>query len=1061
MISGDQAVGQDVNANSGDYWTASSFTGDQYSQVTLSSAQLAGTEWIGPTVRVQASNSGKSAYVGIYYWNSGYPELVLFLRHNGDWSQLGNSYSVSALPAGTVLGLQVVGSSLSMTLNGTAVITATDTTLTGGAPGMMTNGPAHAASWAGGDVTYSIGGTVSGLNGTVTLQDNGGDTLSVTASGSFTFARQLTQGAAYTVTVSVNPAGQVCTVGSGSGTVGIANVTNVAVTCLSGVPDTFVRANGSLGAGWTDMTSGGLTISAQAAAGTSSGTVGDIRTGESYNSDQFSSVVLTSTQPAGGGWIGPSVRSQSGGASDYAGFYYWNFGTPELMVFRRLNDSWTQLGSSYSVSALPAGTVLELAAAGTSLTLYLNGVPVITATDSSLSGGAPGVMATGTAAVTDWVGGNMDGTMPGAASVTSATMYTIGGSVSGLSGTVILQDNNSDAMSMSASGAFTFATPLTTGTDYSVTVTDSPSGQACTVADGSGTVAAANVTSVAVTCAASSTTPSGASSASDNFQEPTGSLSSNWTPTTDGGLTIDDGTAVGQLSGNSGDYWTADTFTSDQYSQVTLSSTQLTGTEWIGPTVRAQGSNSGQSAYVGIYFWNNGSPELMLFLRDDGSWEELGNAYSVSALPAGTVLGLQAAGSSLSLTLNGTAVITATDSTLAGGAPGLMTNGPAEAAAWAGGSGTQPSGSGNEGSADNGGSTSGSAYSVGGTASGLTGTVTLLDNGTDTVSVAANGSFTFPTQLVTGAAYDVTVDLSPPGQVCSVASGTGTVAEADLTSVAVSCEITADIGSMTATYQSTDSNGVATYDYTSPIINDATVEPVRVLQPTDPAAGVAHNFLIALPVEPGEGTTYGDAMSVLESLNAANQYDLTIVEPSFSIDPWYADSATDPQMQMETFITDQLVPWIKANFATTGTEQVWLLGFSKSGLGAQDLILKHPSVYTLAASWDFPAGMTSYDQLGASPATAYGTNENYLDNYAVTQQFVDQYAAPFTTAKRIWIGSYYYFDYNVNDYYAPELTTAGIQYDIEPPTQMAHRWDSGWVPQALAALYADSVALGG
>ena len=41
-------------------------------------------------------------------------------------------------------------------------------------------------------------------------------------------------------------------------------------------------------------------------------------------------------------------------------------------------------------------------------------------------------------------------------------------------------------------------------------------------------------------------------------------------------------------------------------------------------------------------------------------------------------------------------------------------------------------------------------------------------------------------------------------------------------------------------------------------------------------------------------------------------------------------------------MTKELVPWVKANLATTGTEQNWLIGFSKSGIGSQDLLLKYP-----------------------------------------------------------------------------------------------------------------------
>ncbi len=40
------------------------------------------------------------------------------------------------------------------------------------------------------------------------------------------------------------------------------------------------------------------------------------------------------------------------------------------------------------------------------------------------------------------------------------------------------------------------------------------------------------------------------------------------------------------------------------------------------------------------------------------------------------------------------------------------------------------------------------------------------------------------------------------------------------------------------------------------------------------------------------------------------------------------------------------------------------------------------------------------------------------------------------------------------------LTSKGILHSTETPTVMLHRWDSGWVPIALAALGQDSVALG-
>ncbi len=89
--------------------------------------------------------------------------------------------------------------------------------------------------------TYTIGGTVSGLTGSgLVLQDNGGNNLSVTASGSFTFTTAVASGGAYAVTVLTQPSNpaQNCVVTGGSGTAS-ANVANVQVTCTLVTATTF------------------------------------------------------------------------------------------------------------------------------------------------------------------------------------------------------------------------------------------------------------------------------------------------------------------------------------------------------------------------------------------------------------------------------------------------------------------------------------------------------------------------------------------------------------------------------------------------------------------------------------------------------------------------------------------------------------------------------------------------------------------------------------------------------------------------------------------------------
>jgi hypothetical protein len=78
-------------------------------------------------------------------------------------------------------------------------------------------------------------------------------------------------------------------------------------------------------------------------------------------------------------------------------------------------------------------------------------------------------------------------------------------------------------------------------------------------------------------------------------------------------------------------------------------------------------------------------------------------------------------------------------------------------------------------------------FLLGGTVSGMADGVSLtVANGSDSVTVSANGSFALPTRLAGGIAFNVTA-TTPAGHVCSVSDGAGTIAGADVSKVVVKC----------------------------------------------------------------------------------------------------------------------------------------------------------------------------------------------------------------------------------------------------------------------------------
>lgn len=90
----------------------------------------------------------------------------------------------------------------------------------------------------------------------------------------------------------------------------------------------------------------------------------------------------------------------------------------------------------------------------------------------------------------------------GGGSASAPTNFSLGGTMAGLNSGVkiTLQDKGGASVEILSNGPFSFANMRPPGSNYEVSISSQPTGQRCQLSQGSGTIASASVTSIAVTC---------------------------------------------------------------------------------------------------------------------------------------------------------------------------------------------------------------------------------------------------------------------------------------------------------------------------------------------------------------------------------------------------------------------------------------------------------------------------------------------------------------------------------------------------------------------------------
>jgi hypothetical protein len=333
--------------------------------------------------------------------------------------------------------------------------------------------------------SFIVGGTVTGLAGSgLQLKNNGGDFVSISNNGTFTFSSPIADGSTFEVQVHQQPTNlsQTCTVSSNTGVINSSDIESVLVSCTT---NSF-----TIGGSVTGLSGSGLKLLNNEAIEVSISSNGSFTFPSALMDGQSYSIEIKSQ---------PEMPGQDCILSNENG----------ILTGANVTDITVHCTThQYTVGGTVAGlngSGLKLKNnGGDEITVASNGsFQFPTAIDDG-SNYSVTISSQPTSPVQSCTATNNTGTVNAgnvaSISIVCTTGDTIGGRVSGLNGTLVLQNNSGDNTTITADGSFSMQTPIASGEAYNISILSKPSLQTCIIENGSGTTTGVPVTNILVYC---------------------------------------------------------------------------------------------------------------------------------------------------------------------------------------------------------------------------------------------------------------------------------------------------------------------------------------------------------------------------------------------------------------------------------------------------------------------------------------------------------------------------------------------------------------------------------
>lgn len=227
---------------------------------------------------------------------------------------------------------------------------------------------------------------------------------------------------------------------------------------------------------------------------------------------------------------------------------------------------------------------------------------------------------------------------------------------------------------------------------------------------------------------------------------------------------------------------------------------------------------------------------------------------------------------------------------------------------------------------------------------------------------------------------------------------------------------------------------------------------IRVLEPDNLAELEHPRVLYLLPSSPELSHRSGDGLDQILTHDLHNRHGLVAVAPTFSDWPWMTDLPDRQMFQQVLYFLEDVVGFIDGQYS--GLPRL-LVGYSKGGSAALQLLLRHPDLFRAAAAFDSPIMKERPDQW---EMPYFWPNPEHFADFAIPQLLRTR-GDLLGDAPRIALFGYGNFGKDAPSWTHDHLSAGhALMDELDIPhlyqndTHRAHRWDSGWLPDAVAAL---------